>query len=189
MKLGKSLNFYWWAFPLGRVVLHNSWVGVNFIALVASLLLPLGLIGLHAKLHARGGILGPIGFILAFFGWVFHASLQFDETFTWPIIGAHAAILIGVKGPMFTNPAFILAYLLMGVLFIVGYILINIDAIVKGELPRTASLCMLVDAPLFGLGIFAPMVVRTIGLVLFAISLCWSGLVICKESISSKQKT
>lgn len=151
--------------------------------------MPLGLIGLYAKLHARGGILGPIGFILAFFDSVLYASLQFDETFTWPIIGAHAAIFIDVKGPMLTNPAFIFAYLLMGVLFIVGYILISIAAIVKGELPRTASLRMLVGAPLFGLGIFAPMVVRTIGLVLFVISLCWSSLVIYKESISSKQKT
>jgi len=77
----------------GELFLHNSWVGVNSIALVASLLLSLGLIGLYAKLHARGGILGPIGFILAFFGSVLYVCLQFDETFTWPIIGAHAVIL------------------------------------------------------------------------------------------------
>lgn len=165
---------------LVNLVLDKDWLGVNVIGLIGSLLLPLGLIGLYAKQYEKIGIPGFIGFILTFIGSILYTCVQFGETFTWPLIAAHAPVLLGVKGPMLANSAFFLAYTVMGILFVIGFILIGIVSIIAAVLPRIASIFLLIGAILFGAGMFLPLVLRTIGMTLFAIALCWLGIAIYK---------
>lgn len=171
---------------LVNLVLDKDWLGVNVIGLIGSLILPLGLIGLYAKQYEKIGIPGFIGFILTFIGSILYACIQFGETFTWPLIAAHAPVLLEVKGPMLAGSAFFLACTVMGILFIIGFILIGIVSILAAVLPRIASIFLLIGAILFGAGMFLPLVLRTIGMTLFAIALCWLGIAIYKGSKISK---
>ena len=175
---------------LVNLVLNKWWLGVNIIGLIGSVLLPLGLIGLYAKQYDKIGIFGLVGFIMAFIGSILYTCLQFDETFMWPIIAVHAPTLLNIKGPMLTNSAFFIAYALMGILFIIGFILISIVSILKAKLPRIANIFLLIGAILFGGGgKFVPLVPRTIGITLFTIALCWLGISIFRDLKDRKMQS
>lgn len=172
---------------LVNLVLNKGWLFVNLIGLIGMLLLPLGLVGLYYKQHEKVGIMGLIGFIFAFLGTILYICVQFEETFMWPIIAANFPKLLEAKGPIFTNNIFSTTYIIMGVLFIVGFILISAVSILKAILPRIASVFLLIGAILFGAGMFIPLVIRTIGITLFSISLCWLGFAVFRDTKGIKR--
>jgi hypothetical protein len=68
--------------------------------------------------------LGFLGIVSSVSGTVLFTALQFDETFVWPLLAAYADQLLEIKGPMFTDPTFFTGYVVMGVLFILGFVFI-----------------------------------------------------------------
>ncbi|WP_455382289.1 hypothetical protein [Salinispira pacifica] len=158
------------------MVLTPGWVPINVIGLVATLLLAIGLSGFLARQAERPGTLGFLGAIVSIAGVVLFGALQFDETFVWPLLAVHAPQLMEPGGPMFTNGPFLSVYLIMGVLFAGGFVLLAVHLIRLKSHPLVLELLLLVGAVLFAGGTLVPVFVRTVGVLLLGASLMWWGL-------------
>lgn len=162
--------------PLLQWVLDADWSVLNGLALIMTVLTPLALVSLYSKQVEESGWLGFIGFVMAFIGSVLFSSVQFDEALLWRIFAKEAPVLLDLAGPMFKNPGFSTIYLLMGILYILGFVLFGIATIRGGVFPRVAALLLIIGVPLFASGVFLPQFLRTIGAVLAGVSLIWMGL-------------
>jgi hypothetical protein len=173
---------------LSQIVQTPAWVPINLIAVVASLLLILGLMRILFEDSADLGLLGFLGFIICIIVVTLFTAMQFDETFVWPLLATHADSLLEIKGPMFTNPAFFAAYIIMGIFFIVGFVFIAVQSLRRAIFPKIPSILIIIGAPIYGGGLYVPMIARTIGLILLGISFIWIGFFKMKnlESIGNK---
>ena len=162
--------------PLLHWVLDPDWPLLNGLALTMTILSPLALIILYSKQVAESGRLGLISFLMAFIGSILFSSVQFDEALLWRIFAEEAPALLDTAGPMFTDASFSTVYLIMGVLYILGFGLFGIATMRAGVFPRIPALMLIVGVPLFASGVFLPQVLRTIGAVLAGASFIWLGL-------------
>ena len=162
-------------FDMAAMVSHNNWQPVNIIGSIATLLLIPVLAGFFISQYTQLKKFAFVGLLMMVLGLQLYTWLQVDETILWPLLAAHAPALVDLQGPMFSDKAFHVTYIMMGALFIPGSILFG-GAMLKARVfPKMAILAFTVGASLFVLG--GPMiVVRTIGLVLLSASLVWIGL-------------
>ena len=167
-------------FSMIDMVKSEHWLPVNVIGSLAVVLLPIALIGLYARQIQQVKSLGLAGFLLAFSGSLLYVWLQIEESILWPLLAIHAPALLDLKGPMFTDPAFSFTYMLMGVLFIPGCIILGIATLRAAILPRWGAWLFTIGAPLFGIG-GALFIARTIGVILLTAGLVWLGLALWQE--------
>lgn len=157
----------WMLLPTGAPLLEwvqdPQWVMLNAAALVMALLLPLILTALYAAQAESVGRAGLWGFILAFLGSLLYLSVQFDETFIWPILAKKAPSLLALQGPMFTDRGFMGIYLVMGLVFILGWILFGIATYRARVLSRSGAVLLAVGMAVFGAGNVVPILVRGSG--------------------------
>lgn len=161
--------------PLMQWVADPDWAWLNGLALIMTLLTPLALVSLYFEQVEESAKLGFIGFVMAFFGSVLFACVQYDEAVLWPIFAAHAPGLLDPTGPMFGNSAFSMTYLLMGILYIMGVVLFGIASLKAGVLPRVAAILLIVGVPLFAGGMFVPYILRALGAGAAGLGLIWMG--------------
>jgi hypothetical protein len=162
--------------PLIQWVLDPDWSLLNGLALIMTILSPLALISIYSKQVEASGRLGLIGFLMAYIGSILFSSVQFDEAILWRIFAEQAPALLDTAGPMFTDPDFSTVYLIMGVLYILGFILFGAATMRGGVFPRFAALMLILGVPLFASGVFLPQILRTIGAILAGASFIWMGL-------------
>jgi hypothetical protein len=160
---------------LAKLALTSSWVPINIAGLLSTLLLILGLIGILTGNTSELGALGFVGVVLSISGAALFTALQFDETFVWPLLATHAEGLLEIEGPMFTDPAFVASYLVMGIVFAVGFVFVAAQSLKHRIFPVVPSVFLLAGALLFAGGILVPVIIRTIGVVLLGVSLIWVG--------------
>lgn len=158
------------------MVLTPAWLPVNILGLVATLLLAVGLCAFLTRASPDIGVLGFVGTVVSIAGVVLFDALQFDETFVWPVLAQHAPLLMEPDGPIFRNPAFFAVYIAMGVLFAVGFVLLAAHSIRRATLPLVLNVLLLVGALLFAGGALVPIVVRTVGVLMFGSALIWAGI-------------
>ncbi len=147
---------------------------VTLVGLVGNMLLLLGIPSIGAYQAARAGWLGFIGVILTFLGGFILASFSVVELMVQPWLAQVAPHLLAA-GP----PAFFVFFLVAGVLFALGSILLGIAVMRAGILPRFAGLLLIigavlnvVDVPLSGI---PGAIVASLAFVLFAVGLGWIG--------------
>lgn len=167
--------------PLLNWVNDSHWFILNISAFILTVFTPLSFLGIYAKQVEKVGKLGLFGFIFIYLGGMLYVGVQFDETFTWPILAQHAPFLIDIKGPMFTDPAFSLAYMLMAIVFIPGLIMLCIATIRAGVLPKLGAICLAIGSPFAYGGIMVPQILRTSGAVIGAIGFIWLGFALFNE--------
>ena len=178
------LLIIWWALlgisqmfsnsgdSLSQLVQSSTWIPINIIGLIAALFL---VIGLMRILFEEESSLGLLGVIISIFGVVLFTAVQFEETFVWPLLARYSDNLLEINGPMFTNLSWLSIYIIMGVLFALGFIIIAIHSLRRNIFPKTPSILMIIGAPIFGSGIYLPIMIRTIGLIFLSISFIWIG--------------
>ncbi len=152
-----------------------SWLPVNIVGMVAMLVLVVALSGWVLQIPSGGGALRFLGVVISVVGVVLFGAVQFDETFVWPLLAEHAPSMMEPAGPMFTDPAFLSIYLLMGVFFAAGFVLVAIDSIRSNSSPLILNLMLIIGAVLFAGGSFMPLIARSVGVLLFGASLIWQG--------------
>jgi hypothetical protein len=81
---------------LAKLALAPTWVPINVMGLLSSLLLILGLIGILTGKPSDLGTLGFVGIVLSIAGTALFTAVQFDETFVWPLLARHADGLLEV---------------------------------------------------------------------------------------------
>lgn len=86
--------------PLPQWVQDPDWSLLNGLALIMTILTPLALASLYSPKVEQSGILGFIGFVMAFVGSVLFSSVQFDEALLWPIYANEVPRLLDRAGPM-----------------------------------------------------------------------------------------
>lgn len=162
--------------PLLAWVTDADWGLLNGFALIMTLLTPLAVVSLYSVQVEESAKLGFTGFVIAFIGSVLFACVQFDEALLWPVFVTQAPGLLDPTGPMFSSPAFSMTYLLMGVMYIVGFVLFGIASLRASVLPRVAAVLLIVGIPLFAGGMFLPFILRALGAGLAGVGLIWMGL-------------
>ncbi len=160
---------------LANLARMSTWVPINIVGLLATLLLILGLMGIVTGNSSGLGTFGFLGTIFSVTGAALFSALQFDETFVWPLLAEHAEQLLDIKGPMFTDPALFAAYLVMGALFAVGFVFVAAQSLKRRIFPVVPSAFLLIGALLFAGGLLVPVIVRTIGVILLGVALIWIG--------------
>lgn len=168
---------------LAKLALMPSWLPINILGLISTLLLVLGLIGILIGNSSDLGTFGFLGIVISVTGASLFTALQFDETFVWPLLAEHAEELLEVQGPMFADPPFYAGYLIMGALFAIGFIFVAAQSLRRRIFPVVPSVFLLIGAPLFAAGLLVPIIVRTIGVLLLGIALIWIGFKNSKRSV------
>ena len=167
--------------PLLNWVNDSQWFILNFLAYLLTVLTPLSILGLYAKQVEKIGKIGLIGLLLVYLGGMLYVGVQFDEAFTWPILANHSPRLIDIEGPLFTDPAFSIAYLLMAVIFIPGLIMFCIATVRAKVLPKWGAILLAVGGPFAYGGIMIPQMLRASGAVFGAIGFIWLGLALFRD--------
>jgi hypothetical protein len=169
--------------PSGRdltSVLNSSWAPVHALAVASLILILIGLVGLYAKQSEKCGILGLIGFGVAFIGTVLVTGLLYFEAFIMPVLAIEAPALVDEKGPIFTGPTGIIFPVSL-MAFMLGYLIFGIATIRAKLLSRWGTLLIIIGAVLFGIGPLLVQIVVVAGAVVFGIGIFWLGYDLWKE--------
>lgn len=139
--IGSALSFIFYLPPLTL-----QWFVVTLMRNIGALLLLMGLMGLpglFARQAPRAGWLGFVGFILMFIGGFLYISYFFATSLLFlpwlaqvaPKLAAACSVM---RGCSFGNgsPAFSIFFLVAGILFVLGGILLGIAIIRDENLPR-----------------------------------------------------
>ncbi|MGH8056630.1 MAG: hypothetical protein ACREOH_05260 [Candidatus Entotheonellia bacterium] len=125
----------------------SGWVPAHLIGWVSVTLLHLGLIGLYARQVKESGWLGLLGFLLAFLGSGFAATVQYLNSTVIPLIAEHAPDLFDEAT---TPPFFAPPFIVLG--FVLGHILFGLATMRARILPRWSGLMVSVGIVLFFVG-------------------------------------
>ena len=120
------------------------WIPGSWLALAGTLLVVLGLPGLYFKQADRAGLLGLIGFVLSFVGFLFLVGIQTFDAFVSPTLASSVA----TKSLADTEaiPPLLVFELLCGLLLIVGPLLFGIATIRAGAFQRWAATILIVGS-------------------------------------------
>ena len=159
-----------------NAVTTNVWVIVHSLYVPAFILTMFGLVGLYARQAEHAGVLGLIGFILAFIGSSLFLVVVVLEASVVPVIAADPAgqILLDPAGPLFGGE--LGPILLMGqAAFALGFVLTGIATVRADVLPRWPGVLLLIGAPLAAFWPPLPHLVGVTGGVLFGLGYAWLG--------------
>ncbi len=143
----------------------------SIVGLIACILAPIGLIGLYIPFAEKVGKLGLIGSLLSCLGVILYGCMQYDETFTWPVLAVKAPALLGTGGLM-SDPAYLFSFFFMGIVLALGFSLFGIALWRARVFPRVTVGFFSIGAILFGIGM--AVLFRTIGLALWVVG--WGGM-------------
>jgi len=161
-----------------RQYLTPLWWIVTLVTLIGELLLVLGLSGIVVRQAQRVGWLGLVGFVLMFIGEFLFTSFDVTALLVSPWLAQDAPKLAKLLGGNGLASLFVF-FLIAGILFSLGGILLGIATMRARVLPRWAGLLLIigvllniVDAPLSGT---PGSVVGIVSFVFFALAVGWMG--------------
>jgi hypothetical protein len=150
----------------------NGYQVQSIIGLFACVLAPFGIFGLYIPFAEKTGKLGLIGFILSCVGIILYGCMQFDETFTWPVLAEKAPYVLEAGG-LISDFHYMAIFILMGSVFAIGFLLFGIANWRAKIFPRWIIIFFTLGSILFSIGMAIP--IRTIGLVLWVIGWAQMG--------------
>lgn len=187
---GILLLIYWYAFALflpynelsttlALLVEHRNWVWINTLGVLGALLGLLGQAGILAVQIDQAGWISATGYFVASAGTVLLIGTMLWETILWPIIVKYDRDLLAFNGALYRSKTFIPFFIVSGLIYSLGYILVGAGIMQTGILPWMGGLFLAVGAPTFGLGsLFGKYQVypRSLGVTLMSIGLIWVGI-------------
>jgi len=130
--------------PLSESIKSTPATLYNILKLSGFVLLLMGLVGLYVRQSVAGGMLGLIGFLVAFSGTVLVAGDWWFETFAVPWLAEVAPQALGV-----TPSGTLIAGGMTGfALFALGWVLFGIASFSAQIFPRWASIVLIVGGVL-----------------------------------------
>ena len=186
---GILLLVYWYAFalflPYGKLsstlailVENRNWTWINTLGVLGALTGLLGQAGIYHYQIPNTSWYGSIGYYVASAGTTLLIGTMLWETVIWPILVNHDRSLLDFQGPIYLSKIFVPFFVVAGLIYSVGYILVGIGIIKAGIFPHLAGYLIAIGAPTFGLGsLFGKLQVypRSIGVTLMSIGLIWVG--------------
>ena len=164
-----------------ELVLHPAWLFVNSLGVIGFLLALVGVLGIFFKQFDELNELGMVGFLVTFVGQVLYNAAIYYETFIWPILAESDPTLITLStGPIYSNPIFFAMLILAGSMYAIGFLIFGYSTYKTKTFPKWAILLLVVGVVLFTPGFF-PYIVRTLGIVVYALGLIWVGYILIKQ--------
>lgn len=154
--------------------LAAGWAFSHWVGFAGSVLTMLGFVGLYARQVHRMGWLGLIGFILAFVGTFISGAINLVGSYLSPVIARHAPTWLEAESPIFSASGALAAFVLQGIGFVFGYILLAIASLRAGMLPRGASWLVIIGI-LVASGDPLSHIIGIVGVTLFSLGLAWMG--------------
>ena len=187
---GIALLVYWYAFaifmPYGELsttlailVKNRHWVWINALGVLGAWTGLLGQGGIYVIQMANANWISSLGFYVASTGTTLLIGTMLWETILWPILVKYEESLLDFQGPIYTSKTFLPFFIVAGLIYSAGYVLVGIGIVQAGILPKIAGILLAVGAPTFGLGsMFGKYQVypRSVGVTLMSIGLIWIGL-------------
>lgn len=184
---------FWYIHPDPRLTdmaarMTFQWKISYGIFLISLLFTLFGLIGIVIKQLEKEKSLGLAGFAAAFIGTAILIGAGTFEGFVSPVLVLKpaTAALLDPNGPLMMSLAPI--FLVGGMSFAVGYILIGISVLKAKLLPAIPGMLVIASAPILGLSAFMPEAARTAGCVVFGFSNVWLGYALWQEERKTSQK-
>lgn len=129
--------------PFSETTTTASLVLTSGMYLLAAVLLLFGLVGLHLRHAERSGVLGLVGFLLAFLGTALAVGVAWTRLFVAPSLAEEVSEFLDaeqVAGPLDTG--FILSLAVLAV----GWALFGVGALVARSYPRCVAIVLIVAA-------------------------------------------
>ncbi len=188
---GMLLVIYWYAFaifmPYGKLsdtlailVENRNWTWINSLGVLGALFGLLGQAGIYFVHTGSTSPISSIGYYVAVAGTLLLIGTMLWETILWPILIQHDRNLLSFSGPIYTSKVFLPFFVIAGLIYSAGYILVGTGIIKAGILPSTTGYLLAIGAPTFGLGsMFGKYQVypRSLGVTLMSVGLIWIGIV------------
>lgn len=156
-----------------EVVVTTQWLIAHSCFLIATTLSLFGLTAHYLQHAEQTGIVGRIGYVLAFVSTVIFTAIFAIESFIMPVVAANpaGAALLDVA----FNGLFGLIVLTTGIAFSVGYIVIGLFALRFSSAARWGTLLLIVGGPLAGFAGILPYGVSMGGIVVLGLGFLWLG--------------
>jgi len=186
---GITLLIYWYSFALflpyrelsttlSIFVKNRNWIWINSLGVMGALAGLLGQAGIFVIQMTNINWYASVGFFIATLGTTLLIGTMLWETILWPILIKHEESLLDFQGPIYSSKVFIPFFIVSGLIYSLGYILVGIGIIQADVLSPAAGLLLAVGAPTFGLGsMFGKYQVypRTAGITMMSAGLIWIG--------------
>jgi hypothetical protein len=186
---GIFLIVYWYAFaiflPYGKLsdtlailVENRNWSWINILGALGALCGLLGQAGIFITQIDQAHWTSSIGFFIAVAGTTLLIGTMIWESVLWPILVRHDRKLLAFQGPIYTSKTFFPFFVIAGLIYSAGYILVGIGIVQAGVLPRLTGYLIAIGAPTFGFGsMFGKLQVypRSLGVTLMSAGLIWIG--------------
>ena len=155
--------------PIGTVTSASYALSVG-LALISAVLLIGGLVGIYAARSEATGVLGLIGFALAFAGQILAAGGTWSEAFVTPALAQEAPELLLSDPPGIVMFANILTFGLLTV----GWLILGAALFRARAYPRAATVLVMFGAVVQALP-FLPPAIGVAGAVVFDVGVAWLG--------------
>lgn len=142
----------------------STFVVQQVLFLLGTVLVLFGLFGLYTRQIEAAGILGLVGFLVAFLGTALLAGLSWTQLFVVPFLAAEAPALLE------TEPV---GSVLSFLTFLVGWLVFGVSALRARVYPRAAAILLIVGAVLPLVGFILPA-----SAFVFGIAVAWLGFVL-----------
>ena len=190
LSAGVALLVYWYAFALflpyrelsstlSILVKNKNWLWINSLGVLGALSGLLGQAGIYLIQSANTNWYASTGFYIASTGTTLLIGTMLWETVLWPILVRQDGSLLDFQGPIYLSKTFLPFFIISGVIYSIGYVMVGIGIRQAGVLPQMGGLLLAIGAPTYGLGsMFGKyqVYVRSIGVSLLSIGLIWLGL-------------
>ncbi|MHA2009934.1 MAG: hypothetical protein ACW99E_21920 [Promethearchaeota archaeon] len=163
------------------LILDPDWLIVNVLGVIGFVLALIGILGLFFKQFNDLTALGMVGFLITFVGQVLYNAGIYYETFIWPVLAESDPNLIDLSnGPIYSNPAFFTILMLAGSIYVIGFLIFGYSTYKTDSFPKWAILILVIGVVLFIPGFF-PYIIRTVGIIVYAVGLIWMGYMLIKQ--------
>jgi len=189
LSAGVALLVYWYAFALflpyrelsstlSILVKNKNWLWINSLGVLGALSGLLGQAGIYLVQSANTNWYASTGFYIASTGTTLLIGTMLWETVLWPILVRQDESLLDFQGPIYLSKTFLPFFIISGVIYSIGYVMVGIGIRQAGVLPQIGGLLLAIGAPTYGLGsMFGKyqVYVRSIGVSLLSVGLIWLG--------------
>lgn len=156
-----------------ETVTTTSYAIQQLAYLLGVALVLLGLCGLYVRQSEATGVLGLIGFLIAFLGTVLIAGFMWASAFIAPALATEAPEFLDAGPPPGLIPTFII--------FAVGWLLFGIATLRGRVFPRASAIALIVGAVVT----FLPLPFTTL---VFDVAVAWLGFALFTERAASAEQ-